>query len=65
MADALSKADFDRFRRTGLSAGWPLDCGPARVPGVVLAWLANPVVDEDFGSKILDAMSRSGVSLLG
>jgi hypothetical protein len=60
MADALSKADFDRFRRTGLAQGWPLQCAPARVPWYLLAWLANPVEDDKLGSRLLRELAESG-----
>jgi hypothetical protein len=53
MADALSKADFNRFRRTAGAAGWALQCGPARVSGHLLAWLANPVEDDQLGVRLL------------
>jgi hypothetical protein len=58
MADSLSKADFNNFRRTALAASWPLQVGPSWVPPAILAWLADPVADEDLGNKILRQLSR-------
>ena len=57
MADCLSKADFNGFRRTALEAGWGLDVGPGRIPGSVLRWLENPVVDDQLGGTILREMA--------
>ena len=57
MADCLSKADFNGFRRTALEAGWGLDVGPGRIPGSVLRWLENPVVDDQLGGSILREMA--------
>lgn len=59
MADALSKADFNKFRRTALAASWPLKLEPARIPASILAWLSNPVVDDNLGHKILTELSKS------
>ena len=63
MADALSKAEFNGFRRTALSAGWSLSAEPARIPGPVLQWLADPVVDDDLGDKILRHIADSSAVL--
>jgi hypothetical protein len=63
MADALSKADFRRFRREAAAAQWPLAVGPARVPGQLLAWLANPISDDELGSRLLDEMAGWGAVL--
>ena len=57
MADCLSKADFNGFRRTAFEAGWGLDVGPGRIPGSVLRWLENPVVDDQLGGSILREMA--------
>jgi len=50
MADALSQADFNRFRVEG---GALLNPEPAPIPPVLLKWCANPVVDDDLGKKIV------------
>ena len=63
MADALSKAEFNSFRRTALAARWSLGAEPARVPGPVLHWLANPVVDDDLGDKILRHLATNSAVL--
>ena len=63
MADALSKADFNGFRRTALGASWGLQSEPARVPAPILQWLASPVVDDDLGHKILQYICGSGAVL--
>jgi len=63
MADALSKADFNGFRRTVLGASWSLQSEPARVPAPILQWLASPVVDDDLGHKILQYICVSGAVL--
>jgi hypothetical protein len=60
MADVLLKADFDRFRRTGLASGWPLTVGPATVPRQLLGWLADPKVDEDLGRRLLCEIAEQG-----
>ena len=61
MADALSKADFARFRLSG-GAGFNLE--PARIPRALLAWAAAPVVDDELGQKILAELAVS-VPILG
>jgi hypothetical protein len=48
-ADALSKADFGRFRR--LAGGLPVE--PLWVPRSVLAWIKNPVRNDDLGDEVL------------
>jgi hypothetical protein len=63
MADALSKADFCRFRRIGVGAGWPLAVGPAWVPASLLDWLSDPRADEDLGSRLLADISKKGAVL--
>jgi hypothetical protein len=63
MADALSKADFMRFRQTAAASGWPLAVAPARVPARLLAWLADPRPDEELGAKLLDEMAAWGAVL--
>jgi hypothetical protein len=57
MADALSKANFNDFRRTALNDGWPLCVEPARVPASILAWIAQPAVDDDLGHRILKELA--------
>ena len=57
MADAISKADFNLFRRTALEHRWPLAVGPARVPGTLLRWIDQPVVSDSLGHEILDELA--------
>jgi hypothetical protein len=58
-ADALSKMDLGRFRRTMPGA----DLAPPEVPGALLAWLEDPLPDRMLGHKILTEM-RDSVELL-
>jgi hypothetical protein len=60
MADALSKADFRRFRGTATCQRWPLAVAPAWVPAHLLAWLADPRTDDELGSKLLDDIAARG-----
>jgi ribose 1,5-bisphosphokinase PhnN len=64
MADALSKADFNLFRRTAAGSDWALEVGPAKVPRQLLAWLANPVRDDRLGSGLLDEIAAEGAVLV-
>ena len=63
MADALSKGEFARFREVAAVARWDLDVGPAVVPGSLLYWLADPVVDDQLGARLLREMSGSAAVL--
>jgi hypothetical protein len=59
MADSLSKADFNGFRRTALHYKLSLAVEPAAVPGALIRWLASPVKDDDLGTKLLEEIRRS------
>ena len=59
MADALSKGEFGRFPAVAAAAGWGLRTEPARVPGEILRWLADPKDDDELGGRILLEMSRT------
>jgi hypothetical protein len=59
MADSLSKADFNEFRRTALHYKLPLAVGPAAVPGTLIRWLVSPVKDDDLGTKLLDEIRET------
>ena len=59
MADALSKAQFGRCRQLAAMNSWKLQTEPARVPGTILRWLANPVKDDELGHRILKEMAVS------
>jgi hypothetical protein len=60
LADALSKADFARFR-LGADTSWELSVEPARVPATILAWIANPAVDDNLGDRLLVELRRSTI----
>jgi hypothetical protein len=51
-ADALSKADFTRFRK--VTCGLPSD--PLWVPRQILVWMLDPKKDDDLGCKILEEL---------
>ena len=38
---------------------------PARVPAVLLEWIAAPRPDDDLGHRLLADMAARGVSVLG
>lgn len=56
LADDLSKADFNQFWR---KAG-PVNLNPAPIPKCILAWLADPVSDEELGSRTLMEIKQTG-----
>ena len=51
-ADAVSKADFLRFRRTMPGS----NLNPAPVPEVLVGWVQNPVEDRRLGERLLSEM---------
>ncbi len=55
MADALSKADFARFRRC--EGGSKFARGPGAVPMALFKWLARPEEDDEVGGKILSELA--------
>ena len=69
MADALSKGSIRGCMAIGEFNGWQLQPAPAAVPRAVLRWLANPVVDDLLGDKILRELAQVhavlGYSALG
>jgi hypothetical protein len=64
MADALSKADFYRFREAAALAGLEVLAAPARVPLTLLKWAVRPVVTDDLGTAILQELATV-TSVLG
>ena len=64
MADALSKADFRRFRSLASSEGLGLPLEPLRVPVTLRAWLADPVPDWGLGERLLQEIERRGEAVL-
>lgn len=55
MADALSKADWNRFKIAG---GHKLDLQPGKIPRALLKWCQQPVVDEQLGSRIIAELAQ-------
>ena len=64
LADALSKAEFQKCRDTAALHDWRLDVAPAVLPRSLLLWLDKPVPDCDLGAKILRDLSMS-TAILG
>jgi len=50
MADALSQADFYKFKQLG---GDQLQAEPARIPLTLMKWCVKPTPDDDLGGKLL------------
>ena len=61
MADSLSKADFSCLDVAREEWGLPRD--PAAIPREVLAWVANPAVDDELGDRILKEIRKSQLVL--
>ncbi len=59
IADHLSKGRFAEARNAAAEAGAPLRTEPGRIPQQLLHWLANPVVDNDLGDKIVADVARA------
>ena len=54
MADAPSKARFDRFWSTAYqNGGFSLGLDPAWIPVQLVCWIQNPCPDNDLGDRIL------------
>jgi hypothetical protein len=60
MADALSKADFARFRRGARQEGLVLPMLPLPVPLALVAWLQDCLPDDDLGDKLINELVLSG-----
>jgi hypothetical protein len=58
MADQLSKARFQDFRRTAEEKGWPLKVEPARIPTVLLKRLDRPFPCDRLGGDILSEITQ-------
>lgn len=58
MADALSKADFCRFRRIALEGGYNLPMEMETVPSTLLRWVSSPWADDQLGDRILRQISE-------
>ena len=61
VADSLSKADFSCLEVAHKEWGLPRD--PATIPREVLAWVANPAVDDELGDRILKEIRKSQLVL--
>ena len=64
MSDALSKADFRRFRELSRSEGLSLPLEPLRAPLELRRWLEDPRPDWDLGSRLLRGIAKRGCSVL-
>lgn len=53
MADALSKCAFTRFWDLSKANSYSHNVAPAWIPPALVAWVQNPVPDDDLGGKIL------------
>jgi len=58
MADALSKADFQRFRNTAREAGLEMHQEPARLPAQLIAWIDKPTADFNLADRILKEVAE-------
>ena len=64
MADALSKADFNRFWSLASTVNISLPADMATLPGSLLRWIADPTPDDYLGDRILRDLSLE-TSMLG
>jgi len=64
MADALSKAEFKEFWRLADTTPWELFEEPMVPSTRLLAWVANPIEDDDLGQKLLTELEEY-VEVLG
>jgi len=60
MADALSKAEFQKFYKLADEKGWELLEDPLPVPHAILSWLSSPREDDDLGQKIIMELLSTG-----
>ena len=61
----LSKARFEEAALHARRNGGRWRPEPARVPGVLLSWVAAPRPDDDLGHRLLMHLAASGVPVLG
>lgn len=64
MADALSKADFNRFWNLEARSNLQLPLDWAEIPSVLLKWCIHPKPDLQLGDRILEHLAKS-TSILG
>ena len=65
LADMLSKAQFADCYALGREGGQAWDAAPARVPPVMLEWVAAPRPDDELGHRLLQYLAAEGVPVLG
>ena len=59
MADALSKADFTRFRREAADGQRRMEVEPMRLPASFIKWADRPTIDHQLGHAICREMARA------
>jgi len=59
MADALSKADFTRFRNEAQTAGIRMNTDPEVIPTTLLSWIDKPTVDFQLANRILEELAET------
>jgi len=59
MADALSKADFQRFREEARKANLQVNLEPEVIPTSLLRWIDKPEVDFQLANKILVELANT------
>jgi len=63
MADALSKAEFARFRAAAERAEISMKTEPERLPAALLAWIDKPTVDFNLADSILKEVAQQELIL--
>ena len=63
MADALSKADFQKFLSLSSKLNLNLPVSQAWVSPALLAWIQNPIPDDSLGDKILSDIAKYSLVL--
>ena len=53
MAETLSKCAFDHFRDFSKANSYSHSITPAWIPPALVAWVQNPILDDELGAKIL------------
>ena len=63
MADALSKADFQKFWSLSSQLNLNLPVSQAWVSPALLAWIQNPIPDDSLGDRILSDIAKYSLVL--
>lgn len=58
IADALSQGRIHSAKQLASAHNQELQLDPAKIPGVLLAWLHRPVPDEYLGMRLLRLISQ-------